>query len=109
MQATYEKLLTEVPKYKMISTSVLADRLRVREGKTGGRSSGGSKKGCQPAVLRGVGRGGALGAAAANAVRQQCWTGRLRQPDSTVEQWQWGAGSLDAQPAGSAACSCRSA
>lgn len=29
LQATYDKLLTEVPKYKMISTSVLADRLRV--------------------------------------------------------------------------------
>eukprot|EP00887_Chlorella_sp_A99_P001635 scaffold8.g1635.t1 len=28
-KATYDKLLTEVPKYKMISTSVLADRLRI--------------------------------------------------------------------------------
>lgn len=28
-QATYEKLLTEVPKYKMITPSVLSDRLRV--------------------------------------------------------------------------------
>ena len=30
VQATYEKLLTEVPKYKMITPSVLSDRLRVR-------------------------------------------------------------------------------
>lgn len=30
MQPTYDKLLTEVPKYKMITPSVLADRLRVR-------------------------------------------------------------------------------
>lgn len=30
LQPTYEKLLTEVPKYKMITPSVLADRLRVR-------------------------------------------------------------------------------
>lgn len=30
LQATYEKLLTEVPKYKMITPSVLSDRLRVR-------------------------------------------------------------------------------
>lgn len=29
LQATYEKLLTEVPKYKMITPSVLSDRLRV--------------------------------------------------------------------------------
>lgn len=29
LQPTYEKLLTEVPKYKMITPSVLADRLRV--------------------------------------------------------------------------------
>ncbi len=27
---TYEKLMSEVPKYKMITPSVLADRLRVR-------------------------------------------------------------------------------
>ena len=30
MQATYEKLQAEVPKYKMITASVLSDRLRVR-------------------------------------------------------------------------------
>jgi hypothetical protein len=30
MQATYDKLLSEVPKYKLITQSVLADRLRVR-------------------------------------------------------------------------------
>lgn len=29
MQATYEKLHAEVPKYKMITPSVLSDRLRV--------------------------------------------------------------------------------
>lgn len=29
MQSTYEKLLAEVPKYKMITLSILADRLRV--------------------------------------------------------------------------------
>lgn len=29
VQASYEKLLAEVPKYKMITPSVLADRLRV--------------------------------------------------------------------------------
>ncbi|GAB4813640.1 hypothetical protein N2152v2_000686 [Parachlorella kessleri] len=28
-KATYEKLLTEVPKYKMITPSVLSDRLRI--------------------------------------------------------------------------------
>lgn len=30
-QATYDKLLSEVPKYKMISTSILCDRLRVSD------------------------------------------------------------------------------
>jgi small subunit ribosomal protein S25e len=30
LQSTYEKLMTEVPKYKMITPSVLSDRLRVR-------------------------------------------------------------------------------
>ena len=30
VQATYEKLQAEVPKYKMITASVLSDRLRVR-------------------------------------------------------------------------------
>lgn len=29
-QATYEKVMSEVPKYKMITPSILADRLRVR-------------------------------------------------------------------------------
>jgi small subunit ribosomal protein S25e len=29
-KTTYEKLMAEVPKYKMITPSVLADRLRVR-------------------------------------------------------------------------------
>jgi hypothetical protein len=29
-QGTYDKLLAEVPKYKMITTSILSDRLRVR-------------------------------------------------------------------------------
>ena len=29
MQATYDKLQAEVPKYKMITPSVLSDRLRV--------------------------------------------------------------------------------
>lgn len=29
LQPTYEKLLSEVPKYKMITLSVLSDRLRV--------------------------------------------------------------------------------
>ncbi len=29
MQATYDKLLSEVPKYKLITQSVLSDRLRV--------------------------------------------------------------------------------
>jgi small subunit ribosomal protein S25e len=28
-QATYDKLLVEVPKYKLITPSVLSDRLRV--------------------------------------------------------------------------------
>jgi small subunit ribosomal protein S25e len=28
-QATYDKLLTEAPKYKLITPSVLSDRLRV--------------------------------------------------------------------------------
>jgi small subunit ribosomal protein S25e len=28
-QATYDKLLAEVPKYKMITTSILCDRLRL--------------------------------------------------------------------------------
>ena len=30
-KTTYEKLMAEVPKYKMITPSVLADRLRVRD------------------------------------------------------------------------------
>jgi hypothetical protein len=30
MQATYDKLKSEVPKYKMITTSILSDRLKVR-------------------------------------------------------------------------------
>ena len=30
VQATYDKLQSEVPKYKMITTSILSDRLRVR-------------------------------------------------------------------------------
>lgn len=30
-KTTYEKLMSEVPKYKMITPSVLADRLRVRD------------------------------------------------------------------------------
>ena len=30
LQSTYEKLQAEVPKYKMITASVLSDRLRVR-------------------------------------------------------------------------------
>ena len=30
LQATYDKLLSEVPKYKLITQSVLSDRLRVR-------------------------------------------------------------------------------
>lgn len=30
VQATYDKLLAEVPKYKLITPSVLSDRLRVR-------------------------------------------------------------------------------
>ena len=29
-KATYDKLLTEAPKYKLITPSVLSDRLRVR-------------------------------------------------------------------------------
>ena len=29
MQGTYDKLLSEVPKYKMITPSILSDRLRV--------------------------------------------------------------------------------
>jgi ribosomal protein S25 len=29
-QATYEKVMNEVPKYKMITPSILSDRLRVR-------------------------------------------------------------------------------
>ena len=28
-QSTYDKLIAEVPKYKMITTSILSDRLRV--------------------------------------------------------------------------------
>lgn len=32
MQGSYDKLIAEVPKYKMITPSVLADRLRVRAG-----------------------------------------------------------------------------
>jgi len=28
-KATYEKVLNEVPKYKMITTSILCDRLRI--------------------------------------------------------------------------------
>ena len=28
-KATFEKVMTEVPKYKMITTSILCDRLRV--------------------------------------------------------------------------------
>lgn len=28
-QTTYDKLIAEVPKYKMITTSILSDRLRV--------------------------------------------------------------------------------
>lgn len=39
LQATYEKLLTEVPKYKMITPSVLSDRLRVRFVEAGGSVS----------------------------------------------------------------------
>lgn len=35
LQATYEKLLTEVPKYKMITPSVLSDRLRVSSPRDG--------------------------------------------------------------------------
>jgi hypothetical protein len=30
LQATYDKLKSEVPKYKMITTSILSDRLKVR-------------------------------------------------------------------------------
>ena len=30
-QATYDKLLSEVPKYKLITPSILSDRLRVRK------------------------------------------------------------------------------
>lgn len=33
--ATYDKLLSEVPKYKMITLSVLSDRLRVRLARVG--------------------------------------------------------------------------
>ena len=29
-QATYDKLMSEVPKYKLITISILCDRLRVR-------------------------------------------------------------------------------
>ena len=30
LQATYDKLKSEVPKYKMVTTSILSDRLKVR-------------------------------------------------------------------------------